>query len=153
MGKILPWLFLLSSFLPRSCDILKEKKVKKMRVWIQSQKGERPANKNFFEAMCGFEELGAEICFFHNPMEMRQAEPADVMVGYVGDGAAAFERNGFFFSRFGLSQGAEILPGMENLEIHHLPDPEVIKKAVQEYKTALAGYSLDFGLTDKGFLI
>ena len=26
VGKILPWLFLLSSFLPRSCAILKEKK-------------------------------------------------------------------------------------------------------------------------------
>nr|DAL16233.1 MAG TPA_asm: hypothetical protein [Caudoviricetes sp.] len=32
VGKILPWLFLLSTFLPRSCDILKEKEVKKMRV-------------------------------------------------------------------------------------------------------------------------
>lgn len=34
-----------------------------MKVWIQAHKGERPASKNFFEAMCGFEELGAEIRF------------------------------------------------------------------------------------------
>lgn len=54
-----------------------------MKVWIQSHKGYRPASKNFFEAMCGFEELGAEIRFFHNPMEMRQAEPEDILVGYV----------------------------------------------------------------------
>ena len=31
-----------------------------------------------------------------------------------------------------------------------MPDPEVIRKAVQDYKTAPAGYSLDFGLTDTG---
>ena len=28
------------------------------------------------------------------------------------------------------------------------PDPEVIKRAVRDYKTAPAGYSLDFGVTD-----
>lgn len=61
-----------------------------MRVWIQSHKRERPANKNFFEAMCGFEELGAEIRFFHNPLEMRQAEPADILVGYVESGNLPF---------------------------------------------------------------
>lgn len=54
-----------------------------MRAWIQSHKGYRPASKNFFEAMCGFEELGAEIRFFHNPTEMWQAEPEDILVGYV----------------------------------------------------------------------
>lgn len=54
-----------------------------MRVWIQAHKGERPASKNFFEAMCGFEELGAEIRFFHNTVEMRQAAPSDVVVGFV----------------------------------------------------------------------
>ena len=36
-----------------------------------------------------------------------------------GDGAGAFERNGVFFSRFGLSRRTEFLPGTENLEIHH----------------------------------
>ena len=30
------------------------------------------------------------------------------------------------------------------------PNDEVIKQAVQDYKTAPAGYSLDFGVTDTG---
>ena len=29
-----------------------------------------------------------------------------------------------------------------------MPDPGVIKRAVRDYKTAPAGYSLDFGVTD-----
>ena len=68
-----------------------------MKVWIQAHKGERPASKNFFEAMCGFEELGAEIRFFHNPLEMRQAEPEDILVGYVEAVQQHLEEMGFSY--------------------------------------------------------
>ena len=199
-----------------------------MRVWIQSHKGYRPASKNFFEAMCGFEELGAEICFFHNPMEMRQAEPEDILVGYVEAVQRHLDEMGFSYPDLDypaeleyclgrkiwkstintinshpeqwpvfvksiadkeitgvLIRSPKDLVGCGNwehdvpvwcsepvqfitewrcfirygkiLDARHyrgtwekMPDPEVIKKAVQDYKNAPAGYSLDFGLTDTG---
>ena len=56
-----------------------------MKVWIQARSNHLPADRDFFWAMCGFEELGAEIRFFHTPAEMRQIkEPSDILVGYVG---------------------------------------------------------------------
>lgn len=114
-----------------------------MRVWIQSHKGYRPASKNFFEAMCGFEELGAEIrspkdlvgCGnWEHDVPVWCSEPVQFITEWRG------------FIRYGKILDARHYRGTWE----KMPDPEVIRKAVQDYKTAPAGYSLDFGLTDTG---
>lgn len=55
-----------------------------MRVFIQVDKHDCPLDRNFFIAMQGFKELGAEIQFFQTPEDMKQAEREDIIVGYVG---------------------------------------------------------------------
>lgn len=55
-----------------------------MKVYIQSDNRYCPLDRDFFIAMQGYKELGAEIKFFHTPKEMNQAEREDIIVGYVG---------------------------------------------------------------------
>lgn len=55
-----------------------------MRVFIQNKEGEKFHNENFFKAYLGFHEMGLETVTFSNNKELRESNPEDVVVGYVG---------------------------------------------------------------------
>lgn len=199
-----------------------------MKVYIQSDNRYCPADRDFFVAMQGYKELGAEIQFFYTPQEMNQAERPDIIVGYVGTirrrlqylhlpipemdypvELADFLGRKVWKSTINtvnshpeqwpvfvksvadkeitgvLVQTPKDLIGCGNWETdipiwcsepvkfvsewrcfvrygrildvrqykgrwEDMPDTQVIKKAIQAYTNAPAGYSADFGLTDEG---
>ena len=54
-----------------------------MRVFIQCKDG-IPVDYDFFQAYCGFFEMGFEIIFFETYEELRQSNKEDVVVGFMG---------------------------------------------------------------------
>ena len=54
-----------------------------MRIFIQCKDG-IPVDYDFFQAYCGFFEMGFEIIFFETYEELRQSNKEDVVVGFMG---------------------------------------------------------------------
>jgi hypothetical protein len=55
-----------------------------MKAYIQSYPEGIPHNYNFMNAYQGFREMGFEIILFSNKEMLKQSQPSDIIVGYVG---------------------------------------------------------------------
>lgn len=55
-----------------------------MKAYIESDKRGMPANINFFKAYQGLHDMGFETVFFTNEEQLKNAEPDNLVVGFVG---------------------------------------------------------------------
>ena len=54
-----------------------------MKVYIQANRDNFPANYNFYQAYLGFHEMGMETVFFHTYEELQKSSREDIVVGFV----------------------------------------------------------------------
>ena len=134
-----------------------------MKVFIQSRKNGIPHNYNIMSAYQGFYEMGFEVIPFYDNNGLRESSREDIVVvrstkDLIGCGiqgvdqevycseVVKFEAEWRCFVRYGQILSVRQYKG--DWRRHY--DPEVIENAVKEFRSAPAGYAIDFGLTDDG---
>ncbi len=121
-----------------------------------------PSSDNFYKAYLAFYEAGIDCELFHTPEKLLESQLEDVVVGYVGAIRWGLKQFGIdkdvwcsepinivaewrCFVRYG--RILDIRPYKGDYYNYHY-DFRVIENCISDYKTAPAGYAVDFGVTD-----